>query len=161
MSFVDTAGTSFLILVIGGGEAGAEVAREWVAAAEPLGPTTLGVLDDIDDPADRAVLDDLVERARTGVRVMVTGRRYDVQQTLALLRAAGALEGELTAIVLDATDLAVFCGHCQRIFRAEVAPGDIVACHGCDRLLEVHDHAARHLGAYLASYVAAPAEVAT
>lgn len=148
---VDESGTSFLVLAIGGGPRAAAIAGEWTAAAERIGPTTLGVLDAIDQPADRATFDELLARARTGVRVMVTGGQYDVLQALALLRGAGAQESELRSFVTDRRDLPVFCVHCQTTFRAAAEPGGRARCPRCARSLEVHDHPAAHLGSYLAS----------
>lgn len=148
---VDESGTSFLVLALGGGPLAAEIARTWTAAAEPLGPTTLGVLDGIDDPDDRATFELLLDRARAGVRVMVVGGQYDVLQTLALLRRHGALESELRAFVTDRSDLPVFCAHCRATFRASTVPGGLTVCPGCERTLEVHEHHAKHLGSFLAS----------
>nr|WP_272917593.1 dimethylamine monooxygenase subunit DmmA family protein [Nocardioides flavescens] len=93
----------------------------------------------------------MVDRARTGVRVLVVGGQYDVMQALALLRARGAHESELRAFVTDRRELPVFCGHCQSVTRAVVEPGGEADCRGCGRVLEVHEHAAATLGAFLAS----------
>ncbi|MGW5105940.1 dimethylamine monooxygenase subunit DmmA family protein [Nocardia sp. NPDC004123] len=148
---VDTTGTSFLVLAVGGGSKAAALAREWTAEAEALGPTTLAVLDAIDHPADREAFQTVLGRARTGVRVMVVGGQYDVLQSLSMLRRSGALEAELRCFVTDYSEIPVFCAHCQTIFRAVAAPGGAATCPGCGRDLEVHEHLAALLGSFLAS----------
>lgn len=149
---VDVAGTSFLVLAIGGGSEAAAVARSWAAEAESLAPTTLGVLGAIDDPGDLATFEGLLGSARTGVRVLVTGGQFDVLRALALLRQRGALESELASHVTDLAEIPVFCAHCQTIFRAVAAPGGVATCTGCARPLVVHEHMAAQLGGFLASY---------
>ncbi|MEV5837570.1 dimethylamine monooxygenase subunit DmmA family protein [Nocardia sp. NPDC052112] len=148
---VDTTGTSFLVLAVGGGSEAAAVAREWTAEAEALGPTTLALLDAIDHPPDRDAFQTLLGLARTGVRVMVVGGQYDVLQTLSLLRRSGASEAELRSFVTDHSEIPVFCAHCRTTFRALTAPGGAATCPGCRRELEVHKHMAALLGSFLAS----------
>lgn len=148
---VDGSGRTFLVIAFGGDSAAAEVARGWVEEAEQLGPTTLALLDDVDEAADRQVLEATLARARTGVRLMVVGGQYDVLQTLARLRRAGALEKELRSFVTGLSEIPVFCAHCQTIFRARTAPGGETACAGCERTLSVHEHLAVLHGSFLAS----------
>lgn len=149
---VDASGTSFLVLAIGGGAEAAAVARRWAAEAEGFGPTTLGVLGAIDDPGDLATFENMLGRARTGVRVMVAGGQFDVLQALARLRQRGAIESELTSHVTDLGEIPVFCAHCQTIFRVVATPGGAATCAACERPLVVHEHMAAQLGGFLASY---------
>ncbi|MFT4288570.1 dimethylamine monooxygenase subunit DmmA family protein [Nocardioides sp.] len=149
---VDTAGSSFLVFALGGDPATAAVARAWVEEAEGIGPTTLGVVDRIDCPEDLATVESLVDRARTGVRVMIVGGQFDILQALAVLRRRGALDSEVRRFVTDFTEIPVFCAHCQTIFRAVTMPGGASTCTTCARPLEVHEHLASQLGAFLASY---------
>jgi len=150
---VDTDGTSFLVLAVGSADEVATVAGGWVAQAEAVGPTTLGILDSVDAPEDLRTVEELLGRARTGVRVMVVGGQYEVLRLLSLLRRRGALESELTAFATDTTAIPLFCAHCQTIFRAEAAPGGEDDCPGCARRLEIHEHMAVLLGAFLGSVV--------
>ena len=148
---VDAEGTSFLVVAVGGGRAAGDVARAWTDQAEGVGPTTLVVLDAIDDDADRAAFDTVLARTCTGVRVMVVGGEYDVLQVLSLLRRAGALESELRSFVTDRSEIPVFCAHCQTTFRATTRPGGEAPCPSCRRTLEVHEHLAALRGSFLAS----------
>lgn len=148
---VDPDGASYLVLAIGAHPDTARVARSWVESAEAMAPTTLGVLDRLDDPVDRAALRELVGRTRTGVRVMVVGGEYDVLQALAEARAAGLLPVELRSFVSDRADLPVYCAHCRATHRIATRPGAEVDCPGCGRRLEVHEHLSAHRGDFLAS----------
>lgn len=148
---VDPAGASFLIVAVGPEPETASVARAWVNEAEAMGPATLAVLDAMSDPNDRAVLDRLLARSKTGVRVMVVGGQYDLLQVVATARAAGVIEEEITAYPVHRRDLPVFCVHCRRVSRVEGEPGMTVACPGCARVLEIHPHAAGVRGSFLAS----------
>lgn len=148
---VDATGTSFLVVALGADAETARVARGWVEQAEPMAPTTLGVLETIDDPADRATLDRLLSAARTGVRLMVVGGQYDVLLVLSAARAAGLVPAELRSFVTSTAELPVYCAHCRDTHRVAGAPGDEVTCPGCARLLEIHAHLAVSLGSFLAS----------
>lgn len=148
---VDAAGSSFLVVALGRDPETARVARGWVDQAEPMAPTTLGVLDGTDDPADRATLDRLLAGARTGVRLMVVGGQYDVLLVLSAGRAAGLLPVELRSFVTSTTELPLYCAHCRDTHRVTGAPGDEVTCPGCARVLEIHAHLAGALGSFLAS----------
>ncbi|WP_206051822.1 dimethylamine monooxygenase subunit DmmA family protein [Nocardioides ferulae] len=148
---VDSDGTSFLVVAVGGGPAAGDVARAWTDQAEGVGPTTLVVLETIDDKADRASFETVLARTCTGVRVMVVGGQYDVLQVLSLLRRAGALENEVRSFVTDRTEIPVFCAHCQTTFRASTGPGGLTPCPSCRRTLEVHEHLAALRGSFLAS----------
>lgn len=147
----DPAAASFLIVAIGGSEATRETARDWVRRAEAMAPTTLVLLDDVDDPADATSLDEALSAARTGVRIMVTGGQYDVLRALTTARDAGAVPAELSAYVCDTSDLPVYCAHCRDTHRATGAPGTTITCPGCVRRLEIHAHHTAALGAFLAS----------
>lgn len=148
---VDPAAGSYLVVAVGHHARTREVARAWVAAAEPIAPTLLAVLDGVDEPADRAALDDALARTRTGVRILAVGGQYDVLRVLTLARDAGAIDAELTAFVVDDRDLPMYCAHCRAAHRVTGAPGDVVTCPGCARSLEIHAHHAAALGSFLAS----------
>ncbi|MFC5729731.1 MULTISPECIES: dimethylamine monooxygenase subunit DmmA family protein [Nocardioides] len=148
---VDPTGASYLVLALGGTPETARVARRWVGVAESMAATTLGVLDGIDTPADREILDRLLATARTGVRLMIVGGQYDVLLTLSAARAAGLVPAELRSFVTSTAELPVYCAHCRDTHRVEGAPGDEVTCKGCARVLQIHHHLAGALGSFLAS----------
>ncbi len=148
---VDTAGTSFLVVAIGHGPRIAEVSRDWISAAEQVGPTRLTVLDSLTSDADRASLADAFEAATTGVRIHIVGGQYDVLTALAAAREAGALGQELSAFVTDTTDLPVYCAHCRDTFRIVGGAGQVVICPGCSRSIEIHTHHSATRGSFLAS----------
>ncbi|MFI6358599.1 dimethylamine monooxygenase subunit DmmA family protein [Streptomyces sp. NPDC050743] len=148
---VDPAGTSYLIVALGPHARTRQVAQEWVAAAEALASTAFVVVDSIDAPDARAALDASLDKALSGVRIMVVGGQYEVLRTLTIARDAGAIPAELSAFVVDTTELPLYCAHCRDTFRAAGSPGDTVTCAGCARRLEIHRHYAAALGSFLAS----------
>ena len=148
---VDPTATSYTVVAIGPHPHTRDVAGAWVTHAAGCAPTTLLVLDGLADPRDRAALARALGRARTGVRVMVVGGQHDVLGALTAARDAGAIDAELSAFCVHTDDLPMYCAHCCATHRAEAAPGDEVTCPGCGRLLEIHAHFTRALGAFLAS----------
>ena len=148
---VDPGGTSYVVVAVGPDAEVAGVAGGWVRAAEALAPTALAVLDAMSDPADRTTLADVLDRARTGVRVLVVGGQYDVLQTLAFAREIGLLPHELTSFVTHTRDLPLYCAHCRDTHRVEGEPGGEVTCPGCARRLEIHAHLSAARGSFLAS----------
>ncbi|WP_435173604.1 heme-dependent oxidative N-demethylase subunit alpha family protein [Gordonia hongkongensis] len=150
---VDTTGAAFLVVAIGDDPAAAHVSRNWVAAAEAAGGTRLVVLDSLGDAVDRSALQSALDECRTGTRVLVTGGQYDVMTALAMARNAGAVAAELSCYVRHTRDLPLYCAHCRETFRAEAVVGGVVACPGCARDLEVHEHHSPVMGSFLASAV--------
>lgn len=148
---VDPTATSYVVVAIGPHPRTRNVAGAWVADAAGRAPTTLVVLDGLADPRDRAELARALGRARTGVRVMVVGGQHDALLALTAARDAGAIDAELTAFCVHTDDLPMYCAHCRATHRAQAAPGDEITCPGCGRLLEIHAHFTRALGAFLAS----------
>ncbi|WP_181407685.1 dimethylamine monooxygenase subunit DmmA family protein [Nocardioides sambongensis] len=147
----DPAAGSFLIVSVGADPVTAARTAGRTADAEAIGSTRLVVLDDVDHPADAAALADALAAARTGVRILLLGGRYDVLQAAARAREAGAIPAEITLETTHAVDLPVYCAHCRGTHRVAADPGERVLCPGCARLLEIHDHLAGTLGAFLAS----------
>jgi len=148
---VDPTGSAYLVVAAGSHPETHEVARRWVVQAESMAPTTMVVLDTVDDPDDRATLGEGLAAARTGLRILVAGGQYDVLRVLTLARDAGAVPAELTAFVVETSELPLYCAHCRDAHRVAGAPGDTVVCPGCARLLEIHIHHAAALGSFLAS----------
>lgn len=147
----DQNAASYLVIAVGAQASTAAAARRHTEAAEAIGPTTLLVLDDVDAPVDAAALGEALAAARTGVRIIVVGGRYDVLQAIARTRAAGAIPAEISADMTHQVDLPIYCAHCRARHRVVADPGGRVGCPGCALLLEVHDHLAGVLGCYLAS----------
>ncbi|MGP3706442.1 heme-dependent oxidative N-demethylase family protein [Gordonia paraffinivorans] len=148
---VDTTGAAFLVVAIGRDPETAHVSRNWVSTAEAAGTTRLLVLDSLTEEEDRTALAAALDDAVIGTRIMVAGGQYDVMTALALAREAGAVPAELAAYVTDFGDLPMYCAHCRDTFRVEAVPGGVVACPGCARDLEIHEHHSPTMGSYLAS----------
>jgi len=148
---IDRNASGFLVIAVGAGTEAAEIASRWVRAAEEAGPTTLVVLDTMTSAEERALLDRAFGRARTGVRIYVTGGQYDVLQVLAAALAAGAIPAELHPFVTSRRDLPMYCVHCRTTSRVEASPGQLAGCPACGRTLEVHPHLAAARGSFLAS----------
>ncbi|PKZ65220.1 hypothetical protein CYJ73_13075 [Gordonia terrae] len=148
---VDTTGSAFLVVAIGDDADVAHVSRGWVGEAEAIGATRLLVLDALVDAADRSALRSALDECRTGTRILVTGGQYDVMTALAMARAAGAVAAELSSYVTHTRDLPLYCAHCRDTFRVAAAAGGTVACPGCARDLEVHEHHSPVLGSFLGS----------
>ena len=66
-------------------------------------------------------------------------------------RAAGAVAAELSSYVTHTRDLPLYCAHCRDTYRVTAAAGGTVACPGCARDLEVHEHHSPVLGSFLGS----------
>ncbi|WP_332667235.1 dimethylamine monooxygenase subunit DmmA family protein [Aeromicrobium sp.] len=148
---LDLTAASYLVIAIGTDPVTASVTQAWTAEAEGVAPTTLVVLDSMDSQADRDVLATVLGQTCVGVRCLIAGGRYDVMQALAFARERGALPPELASRVTHERDLPVYCAHCRGTHRVAAVPGGEVACPGCHRRLEVHEHHSAVLGSYLAS----------
>ncbi|MCP2252713.1 hypothetical protein LY13_001456 [Prauserella aidingensis] len=148
---VDPAGTSYVVVAIGGHARTREVARAWVEEAEAAAPTVLAVLDSMSADTDRATFGEVLAAARTGCRLLLVGGQYDVLTASTAAHDAGALPGEIAAFVVDTGDAPIHCAHCRAPHRVAGGPGDEVTCPGCGRLLEIHPHLAWSLGCFLAS----------
>ncbi|QGF24050.1 heme-dependent oxidative N-demethylase family protein [Raineyella fluvialis] len=148
---VDADGSSFLVIAVGDDPRTDLIARDWARDAARVGGTALTRLGSMTDSADRARLAGQLDQLRTGMRLMVVGGQYDVLQVLAEARAAGAIAAELRAFVVHRRDLPVQCAHCRQTHRVEAAPGDEVACPGCQRILAIHPHLAAVRGSFLGS----------
>lgn len=150
---VDTTGSAFLIVAIGDDAEVAHVSRNWVGAAEAAGQTRLLVLDTLVGSHDRSALRSALDECRTGTRILVTGGQYEVLTALAMARAAGAVAAELSSYVTHTRDLPLYCAHCRDTFRVDAVVGGTVACPGCARDLEVHEHHSPVIGGFLGSAV--------
>lgn len=148
---VDTSGSEFLVVAIGDDAGVAHVSRNWVGAAEAAGPTRLLVLDSLVGSHDRSALRTALAECRIGTRILVTGGQYDVMTALAMARTAGAVAAELSSYVTHTRDLPLYCAHCRDTFRVDVVVGGVVACPGCARDLEVHEHHSPVVGGFLGS----------
>jgi hypothetical protein len=146
---VDPGGKIFLIISFGSGE-NAALARAWLAEAAELGPVQWLTFADF-APETRRQLYQALSSSLNGVRIMVVGPQFDVLQTLALARAAGALENEVRSLVTNTADLPVYCAHCRATSRVVGGVGDAVTCPACARTLEIHAHLSSVRGSYLAS----------
>lgn len=142
---VDATGRSFVVLELGS-DAHA-VGDGWVAAAAALGPVDHHRWERLDAEAFGAVLAGL----HCGVRIMVVGPQDDVLRALALARAAGAEPAELRSFVTRTDVLPVYCAHCRGTERVVAAPGDVVDCPSCARMLEIHPHVSAVRGSFLGS----------
>lgn len=146
---VDGCGQSFLIISFGSGE-NATLARTWLNEAITLGPVqwlTFAAY----NPDTRRQLSRILSAARNGVRIMVVGTQFDVLQTVALARAAGALEKEIRSVQTDTSSLPIYCAHCRHTSSVTGGPGDMVTCPACARSVEIHPHLSGIRGSYLAS----------
>ncbi|MDS1113303.1 DUF3445 domain-containing protein [Gordonia westfalica] len=148
---VDTTGAAFLVIAVGDDAETAHVSRNWVAAAEAVGETRLLVVDSLSDDQDRSSLNDALDAAITGTRILVTGGQYDVMTALAMAREAGAVPAELSSYVVHTRDLPLYCAHCRNTFRVEGRAGGVVSCPGCARDLAIHEHHSPTMGSFLAS----------
>lgn len=148
---VDPTGASYVVVAIGPHHRTREVAAVWVADIAGRAPITLVMLDGLADPRERPELVDALNRARTGVRMMVVGGQHDVLAVLTTARDAGAVDTELSAYCVHTDDLPMYCAHCCSTHRVEAAPGNEVICPGCGRLLEIRAHFTRALGSFLAA----------
>lgn len=146
---VDASGSSFLIASYGSSE-DAAVARAWLIEAATIGPVQWVTFAAFDAEAKRQ-LSRTLRSCLNGIRVMVVGRQFDVLQTVALARSAGALEQEVRSLVTSAADLPIYCAHCRATSRVIGGVGDMVPCPSCGRTLEIHDHVSGVRGSYLAS----------
>jgi hypothetical protein len=146
---VDGSGISFLIISFGSGEHAA-LARAWLTEAAESGPVQWLTFADY-NPETRSQLSRALSSSLNGVRIMVAGRQFDVLQTIALARSAGALETEVRGLVTSTVDLPIYCAHCRATSRVVGGVGDVVTCPACVRTVEIHAHLSGVRGSYLAS----------
>lgn len=146
---VDGSGQSFLIISFGGGE-NAALARMWLNEAITIGPVQWLTFTTFNPEARRQLFRSLLS-TRNGVRVMVVGTRFDVLQTGAVARSAGALEQEIRSVQTDISSLPIYCAHCRHTSPVTGGAGDVVTCPACARRLEIHPHISTFRGSYLAS----------
>jgi hypothetical protein len=147
MQAPDLTGTSFLVMRLGPDVVGAQLAA-WARAAASRGPVAHVAVPSFEE--GRPLIDAALDRARTGVRILVVGGRFDVQQTSALVRAHGASAEEIATAVTHERDAAVYCVHCRDVQRLTPLDG-FASCPGCGRTLEIYDNLSSHRGSYLAA----------
>ena len=87
--------------------------------------------------------------ARVGWRFAVAGPEDDVMRACAAVRAAGAIEAEITAHATAGDQRRVLCTHCRTVTTTAAAVGGTTACPGCRRTLLVHHHFSRRHAAYM------------
>ena len=144
---VDMAGIGFILVGLGAGMA--PVVAGWAAAAPhpciqlcdtaPL--VTDGVL---------ARFDAMLAEAVTGWRLMLAGPASEILFLAAHARAAGLIAAEIRMHAVADGHARAQCAHCKTLFRTPGEPGAHVTCPGCSRVLILHQHLSRRLGALVA-----------
>jgi predicted RNA-binding Zn-ribbon protein involved in translation (DUF1610 family) len=144
---LDAAGRGFILVALGEGMA--DVVARWAAA-------TSQPCRQLCDPA-AMVTDDLLARfdaalgaAVTGWRLMLAGPASEILLLAARARAAGLIEAEIRMHAVEDGYARAQCAHCKTMFRAQGEPGAHITCPGCDRVLILHQHLSRRLGALVA-----------
>ncbi|GAB2671822.1 dimethylamine monooxygenase subunit DmmA family protein [Gordonia jinhuaensis] len=155
---VDRCGTSFLVVSVGSDPRVADVVGQWVRTAEAVAPVRLLVLDSLDSPGELAAFDAELGTSVVGVRIHIAGGQADVLAATAYAARRGVLPAEMSTFAVDSGDLRMYCAHCRQIFRVSARAGETTRCPGCARILEIHRHSSRMLGAFLASCVSVPRE---
>ena len=128
----------------------ADVVTRWTASAaphpflelhDPISPVTDGLLARFDAALDTAV---------TGWRLMLAGPASEVLFLAAHARAAGMIAAEIRMHAIDDGYARAQCVHCKTMFLTPGEPGAHVACPSCKRVLILHQHLSRRLGALVA-----------
>ncbi len=132
-----------------------ETGREFVLVGVPRCPVVDGwaeQLTRLGRPCRRVEIADLqeaLEQATVGVRVMIAGAEADVLAAAARCRAAGLADVELTLHATTSALRNVYCAHCTATSLLEAQVEDVVTCPSCRRRLTVFAHASARWGAYL------------
>lgn len=152
---LDPSGRSHLVVAVGSGAGVAGAVEGWLGEARDAG-TALEVrrVADVDERC-RGELHAVLGGLRIGARVVLVGPEAAVMTLASWVRRLGVLPEEITTHVTTRGEVVVFCVHCEATATRQVSPGGVVACEGCGRELEVHDHPSGHRGSYLASAVGA------
>ncbi|WP_410872739.1 dimethylamine monooxygenase subunit DmmA family protein [Nocardia sp. A7] len=96
-----------------------------------------------------------LESARTGWRFLLVGAAAAVARIHARVLAAGAIDDEITIVVLDGDDgfcagtREVFCVHCRTTTATGARIADTLICGGCGVEVVVYHHFSRRHHAYL------------
>jgi hypothetical protein len=144
---VDRAGRAFAIMAFG--PDAAPVGEHWHREVARLGrPVWLRRVERADETA-LGELDEQLDAARVGWRLMLAGPQADVLAAYAGATRAGVLAAEIAVLVTDDRHRRVWCAHCDTTSVADVATGEVTPCHGCGRSLLVYHHVSRRSAAYL------------
>ncbi|MGW4477560.1 dimethylamine monooxygenase subunit DmmA family protein [Rhodococcus triatomae] len=100
------------------------------------------------------VLDRRLVAARVGWRLVLVGAEAPVLAAQARALAAGVLDDEILAEVVDVGGVeadvrSVHCAHCATVHLASVPVGGLTRCPECAADLVVYHHLSRRTGAYL------------
>jgi hypothetical protein len=144
---IDTTGCGFILVAVG--EDMAKVVAHWASTTslpchplcDPASVVTDGLL---------ARFDAVLSVAVTGWRLMLAGPASEILLLAAHARAAGMIEVEIRIYAVEDGHARAQCAHCKTLFRAQGEPGAHVTCPGCDRVLILHQHLSRRLGAFVA-----------
>lgn len=115
-----------------------------------------------DDDAARAAVDQDLDGAVVGWRLMMAGPADACLRLRAHALAAGVSDDEITVASTDVTTRDLRCVHCDAVTATSAALEEVVGCRGCGRNLLVYYHVSRRLGAHLGFMIDAeePAQAA-
>lgn len=150
--------------VIAFGDAGAEIARSWVAeiaaTGRESGVRVHHVAVDGGDAASAALRTDLAD-ARVGWRLMMAGPASACLKLRGQAVAEGVADDEMTVASTDVAQRLVQCVHCRTVTSSAVELEEVVPCVGCHRNLLVYYHVSRRQGVHLGFMVDAEDQAAS
>ncbi|WP_059020461.1 dimethylamine monooxygenase subunit DmmA family protein [Mycobacterium sp. M26] len=154
----DLSGRSWTVLAIGA--AAEPIARQWlaeIAEQRPDAPVRVHQVPDAE--AACAALHADLAGAVVGWRLLLAGPAHACLRVRSAAMAAGVGDDEMTIASTEVSTREIFCPHCKHTTVAEVELTDEMPCAGCGRVLFVHYHVSRRLGAHLGFAIHADRQV--
>lgn len=96
-----------------------------------------------------ADIQDIVQNAKVGLRLVFSGPQADIYAARARAVASGAIDDEITLLETDSTGRRVYCAHCKETTPSLNPVGATVVCSGCSRDLMIYHHFSRRTASYL------------
>jgi hypothetical protein len=143
---VDASGRTFGVVYFG--DAGRQVASDWLLEVDRIGATSW-VVHGVDLQPVHDAMSSRLASAVVGLRLMIAGPECEVLAAAAVGRSAGLVPAEIVTHATSDSSRRIYCVHCKETSVVEAAVGDVVACGGCRRELAVFAHFSRESGSYL------------
>lgn len=128
------------------------IVADWVAElrrSSRAGESDIRVHRVTDDAAARTAIDEDLETAVVGWRLMMAGPADRCLRLRAHAVRCGVADDEMTVASVDTATRDVVCAHCKSVTSATTELEGVVPCVGCGRNLFVYYHVSRRMGAHL------------
>ncbi len=135
------------IVAVSFSPAGATAAQAWLR--RPAGIPHRHITTDRACGSTLADIQDIVQNAKVGVRLVFSGPQADIYSARSRALASGAIDEEIMLLETDSAGRRVYCPHCKETTPTDRPVGAIVICSGCSRDLMIYHHFSRRTASYL------------